>query len=70
VVAALGLLAALVGLATRHARDGALLMLDLWTAAGLLNLAASPSWQATGSAAAIVLVRRLLLVSLRHTRLP
>ncbi len=38
--------------------------LDLWTAAGLLRLAGSPSWQRIAAAAAVVALRRLLSAGL------
>ncbi len=64
-VSALGLLAGVVGaVATGTARGGLPIMLDLWTAAGLLRLASSPGWSSIGAAGALVLVRRLVLLSL------
>ncbi len=36
-------------------------MLDLWTAAGLLRLSGSASWQRIAAAAALVAVRKLVI---------
>lgn len=65
-VAGGGTLAALVcAAATRSVRDGVRVGLELWMAAGLLHLAADAAWSAIGSAAAVILVRKLATSSLR-----
>jgi hypothetical protein len=56
---------AVVLLATRQAMAAVGALLDLLLAAGLLRLAGDPSWTAVSTAAAIVLLRRLIGVGLR-----
>ena len=46
-------------------RPGLGFTLDAWTAAGLLRLAASPTWNRIAAAAAIIVVRRLVGLGLR-----
>lgn len=45
------------------------LAVELWTAAGLLRLAGPPSWRALVGAAAILVLRQLLNLGLRHSPL-
>lgn len=62
----MGLLAAGGVLAvTRDVRQALPVLLEFLTAAGLLRLGTARGWQALAAAAAIVLVRRLLVVGLR-----
>jgi hypothetical protein len=69
-MAALGLTAAgvlaavLGGASTRSLRGGLPIMMDLLTAAGLLRLSAEPQLDTVASAAAIVGVRRLVILGL------
>jgi hypothetical protein len=42
-------------------KDGVPLVLELWTAAGLVRLAGEPSWARIATAAAIVAVRKLVM---------
>jgi hypothetical protein len=65
-VTAAALLSGLVALAATR-RPGAALpvLLDLLVAAGLLRLVGEPTWQALATAAAIVLLRRLIGFGLR-----
>lgn len=42
------------------------LMLDLWLAAGLLQLAGEPRWTTIGTSALLVALRMLLRASLAH----
>jgi hypothetical protein len=55
----------LVALATAgwhgRARAAVPFMLDMWLAAGLLRLGGSPSWTRASAAAAILIIRRLIL---------
>lgn len=60
IITAAGLIVAVVALATtRRARLALALLLDFFTAAALLRLAAPPSWPALGAAALIIAVRQL-----------
>lgn len=62
-----GLLLALAALAlTRSPRASLPVFTDLLLAGGLLRLAADPGWTMLATAAAIVVVRRLVLASLRR----
>jgi hypothetical protein len=66
-VAAAGVVVAmLVAARTRDVREALRSALELWTAAGALHLAAESAWSAVGSAASIVVIRRLASVSLRR----
>ena len=66
VVTALALGAGTVTLAaTRRPALALAVFLDLLLAAGLLRLAAEPTWTSLGTAAAIVLLRRLIGAGLR-----
>lgn len=47
-------------LATRNARPGAELMLDLWTAGALLQLLGGTTWQQLTLAGALVLARSVV----------
>jgi hypothetical protein len=65
-VTAAALAAGLVALlATRRPATALPVFLDLLVAAGLLRLAGEPSWQALASAAAILVLRRLIGFGLR-----
>ncbi|HYY11896.1 MAG TPA: hypothetical protein VE781_13225 [Kineosporiaceae bacterium] len=68
VVAAALLLSALALLTTRSLGAALPVLLDLLLAAGLLRLSATGSWQAIGSAAAIVLVRKLATLGIAAAR--
>jgi hypothetical protein len=64
--AAAGLLAFfLASVATRDPRTGLPIMLELWMAAGLLRLSDNPSWKTVAMAAIILVIRTLVLLSLR-----
>ena len=68
-VTAAGLIAAAVALArTRRARLALALLLDFFTAAALLRLAAPPSWPALGEAALIIAIRQLASRALAAAR--
>jgi hypothetical protein len=65
-VTAAALAAGLVALlATRRPATALPVFLDLLVAAGLLRLVGEPSWQALASAAAILVLRRLIGFGLR-----
>jgi hypothetical protein len=65
-VGALALVAGAVTLAaTRRPALALGVLLDLLLAAGLLRLAAEPTWTSLATAAAVVLLRRLIGVGLR-----
>lgn len=52
-------------------RDGILALrvgLEFWMAAGMLRLAAPPSWRTLAAAAGILAVRQLVIYGLRSTR--
>src|SRR4051794_31841158 len=68
VVAAALLVAGLVLLVTRQVATALPVLLDLLLAAGLLRLSATASWQAIASAAAIVLLRKLVALGLAAAR--
>lgn len=60
-LAALGVLSlALAPLLGRRWPVSVYVALDLWTAAGILDLGAGRGWQEIGGAAAIIAVRRLV----------
>ena len=60
VITAAGLIVAAVALArTRRAPLALALLLDFFTAAALLHLAAPPSWPALGAAALTIAIRQL-----------
>ena len=60
IITAAGLIVAAVALArTRRARLALALLLDFFTAASLLRLAAPPSWPAIGAAALTIAIRQL-----------
>jgi hypothetical protein len=64
--AAAGLLAFfLASVVTRDPRTGLPIMLELWMAAGLLRLSDNPSWKTVGLAAVILVIRTLVVFSLR-----
>ena len=68
-VAAAGVLVAMLVFGrTRDVREALRSALDMWTAAGALHLAAASTWSAVGSAAAIVVVRKLASVGLSRAR--
>lgn len=54
--------------ATHDVRSSSALLLDLLLAAGLLRLSADSSWSVLGTAAAIVAVRKLVIVCLPVAR--
>jgi hypothetical protein len=65
-VSALAVVAAVVALvATRRPALALGVLLDLLLAAGLLRLAAEPTWSSIATAAAVVALRRLIGVGLR-----
>ncbi|MBM7806701.1 hypothetical protein JOD57_002538 [Geodermatophilus bullaregiensis] len=65
-VTALALVAGVVALAaTRRPAVALGVLLDLLLAAGLLRLAAEPTWTSLATAAAVVLLRRLIGAGLR-----
>jgi hypothetical protein len=65
-VGAAAVLAATLVLArTRSLRQALPVLLDLLTAAGLLRLAATPSWTTLGVTAVVIVLRRLVSVGLR-----
>ena len=66
VVTASGVLAGAAGALRGPLRIALPLTLDLWTAAGLLRLTADRSWSAVSTAAALVLVRRVVARPLLH----
>ena len=69
IVTAAGLIVAAVALArTRRARLALALLLDFFTAAALLRLAAPPSWPALGAAALIIAIRQLASHALATAR--
>ena len=60
IVTAAGLIVAAVTVArTRRARLALALLLDFFTAAALLRLAAPPTWRALGAAALTIVIRQL-----------
>jgi uncharacterized membrane protein len=64
-LSAAGVLAALLAfVARREFQAGLAMMLELWTAAGLLRLAADPGVREIASAAAIICLRSLLRATL------
>jgi hypothetical protein len=69
IVTAAGLIVAAVALArTRRARLALALLLDFFTAAALLRLAAPPSWPALGAAALTIAIRQLASHALMTAR--
>ena len=69
IVTAAGLIVAVVALArTRRARLALALLLDFFTAAALLRLAAPPSWPALGAAALFIAIRQLASRALSSAR--
>ena len=69
VITAAGLIVAAVALArTRRAPLALALLLDFFTAAALLRLAAPPTWRALGAAALTIAIRQLASRSLAATR--
>ena len=69
VVTAAGLVVAAVALArTRRVALALALLLDFFTAASLLRLAAPPSWAALGAAVLIIAIRQLASRSLAAAR--
>jgi len=68
-VTAAGLIVAAVALVrTRRAVLALALLLDFFTAAALLHLAAPPSWPALGAAALTIVIRQLASRALTATR--
>jgi hypothetical protein len=69
IVTAAGLIVAAVALArTRQAPLALALLLDFFTAAALLRLAAPPSWPAIGAAALTIVIRQLASRALTAAR--
>lgn len=65
-LSAAGLVVGAVGaLTTRHLRAGVPMMLELWTAAGLIKLSGDPSWPSIILAAIVIGLRRLVTFGLR-----
>jgi hypothetical protein len=68
-VTAAGLVVAAVAVArTRQARLALALLLDFFTAAALLRLAAPPTWPALGAAALTIVIRQLASRGLAASR--
>ena len=68
-VTAAGLIVAAVTLVrTRRARLALALLLDFFTAAALLRLAAPPTWPALGAAALTIVIRQLASRALAAAR--
>jgi hypothetical protein len=68
-VTAAGLIVAAVALVrTRRAVLALALLLDFFTAAALLHLAAPPSWRALGAAALTIVIRQLASRALTAAR--
>jgi hypothetical protein len=68
-LAASGVLAALLaGAVTREPRAGFPMMLELWTAAGILRLLGGPAWGRIVSAAVVIVLRRIVTSSLGERR--
>jgi hypothetical protein len=68
-IATAGVVVAAVGtLRTRRAEPGLRMALDLWTAAGLLDLTASESGAHIAAVATIVLLRRVLATGIFRRR--
>ena len=64
---AAGLIAgAACGLSARDGRLALRVALDLWLAAGLLNLTAARDWSSLAAASLIILVRQTAFFGLRH----
>jgi hypothetical protein len=71
IVTAAGLVVAAVAVArTRRARLALALLLDFFTAAALLRLAAPPTWPALAAAALTIAIRQLASRSLAAARGP
>jgi hypothetical protein len=69
IVTAAGLIVAAVALArTRRAPLALALLLDFFTAAALLRLAAPPTWPALGAAALTIVIRQLASRALTAAR--
>lgn len=69
IVTAAGLIVAAVALVrTRRARLALALLLDFFTAAALLRLAAPPTWPALGAAALTIVIRQLASRALTAAR--
>ncbi len=64
IIAASALVAILAALRTGKLMSGVPMLLDLWIAAGLLRLAATDSWTAIGGAAALIVIRKLVVIAL------
>jgi hypothetical protein len=58
----------LTRICAHDARAGLPMMLELWTAGGLLRLAGTPSWSAILSAAAVFALRELVVRELGSRR--
>lgn len=55
----------LVYAATRHVREGVVVLLDLLLAAGLLRLLTIDTWTAIASVAAVVVIRKVAATGIR-----
>lgn len=63
------ILVAVVGWLRTHDLHGALvLMLDLWVAAGLLHLTHAATWRAIAGAAALIVIRKVVVHGLDASR--
>lgn len=58
----------LTSVIARAPRAGLAMMMELWTAAGLLRLADNPSWRAISAAATVIGIRKLVLLGLSQRR--
>jgi hypothetical protein len=54
--------------ATRDVRAGLPMMMELWTAAGIIRLGNDPSWNAVLTAAIVLALRKLVLVGMHPDR--
>jgi hypothetical protein len=69
IVSAAGVIAGLlIVLVCRKFFSAVAVVLELWMAAGLLNLAVDASWSALGAAASIVAIRTMGNIGLRSAR--
>jgi hypothetical protein len=64
IIAASALVAILAAVRTGKLLSGVPMVLDLWIAAALLRLATTDTWTAIGSAAALVAIRKLVVIAL------
>jgi hypothetical protein len=64
---ALGVLAAVACAMRGEWREGALLGLNFWLAAGLLNLAVATTWSAIGGIAVVIAIREVVKRAIART---